>query len=386
MKSVKYCHIICLLLFFAGSAGRGAAQNISVYAGRSTTLYDSRFYPDLFGGKPSPSFFTLDVKLGWSDYSSSPFASICKHPEVGIGFQLDGLQGIKAVNGPGMGNIYSLYGYIDRPLFVRGGFSFGYSGEFGLGFMFSRRYDPVKNPWNVLISMPVNAHISLGVQAQYAFSSRYDVGLGFFFNHHSNGAVSFPNYGLNAYEIALRVGMKSPRRGRDLQTGPEDDGFKRGFQFAVQMSGGVMSNEARYLKVLEEEGTWVNDRYFKYSFQVNAFYRYSRSLATGLGFDMYVTPFCKQIAESDGLGLKYDPVSCGISILQEFSYRDLSLMLGLGRYLHHNDGLEQGQVLYQLVTLKYYFPKMADMYLGFVLKAHRFRAAESIQFCIGKRF
>ncbi len=61
-------------------------------------------------------------------------------------------------------------------------------------------------------------------------------------------------------------------------------------------------------------------------------------------------------------------------------------MVGLGRYLHHNDGLEQIQVLYQLVTVKYYFPKVADMYLGLVLKAHRFRAAESIQFCVGKRF
>ena len=44
------------------------------------------------------------------------------------------------------------------------------------------------------------------------------------------------------------------------------------------------------------------------------------------------------------------------------------------------------QVWYQMVALKYYFPKLADMYLGIVLKAHRFRAAESIQFCLGKRF
>jgi len=29
---------------------------------------------------------------------------------------------------------------------------------------------------------------------------------------------------------------------------------------------------------------------------------------------------------------------------------------------------------------------VADMYLGLVLKAHRFKAAESIQFCVGKRF
>ncbi len=379
-------YIICLLLLLAGSAGRVAAQNISFYAGCSKALYDGRFYPALFGDKVAPVFPTFDVRLGWADYSSSPFATICKHPEVGIGFQLDALAGVPAANGPGMGNIYSIYGYIDRPLFVRGGFSFGYSGEFGLGFVFSRRYDPATNPWNVLISMPVNAHISLGVQAQYAFSSRFDVGLGFFFNHHSNGAVTFPNYGINSFELALRVGMKTLRSAKQLPSEPEDDGFKRRFQFAIQVSGGIMSNEAGYEKNIQENGIWVNDRYLKYSFEVNAFYRYSRTNASGLGFDLYVTPFCDKIAESDGQGIKYDPVSYGFSLLHEFSYRNLSLMLGLGHYLHHNDGLEQAQRWYQLVTVKYYFPKLADMYLGVVLKAHRFRAAESIQLCLGKRF
>ncbi len=173
-------HLVCLFLILAGLAGKVDAQIISVYAGRSTSLYDGRFYPALFGEKVVPSFLTLDARVGWADYSASPFASICKHPEVGVGFQFDGLGSVKAVNGPGMGNIYSLYGYIDRPVLKWGGFSLGYSAELGLGFMFNRRYDPVKNPWNVLISAPVNAHISLGVQAQYAFLSRYDVGLGFF--------------------------------------------------------------------------------------------------------------------------------------------------------------------------------------------------------------
>jgi hypothetical protein len=381
----KY-YLVCILSLLAGFAGRVDAQNISVYAGRSTALYDSRFYPALFGENVLPAFLTLDARVGWNDYSSSPFASICKHPEVGVGFQFDGLRSVKAVNGPGVGNIYSLYGYIDRPVLKWGGFSLGYSVELGLGFMFNRRYDPVKNPWNVLISAPVNAHISLGVQAQYAFLSRYDVGLGFFFNHHSNGAVTFPNYGINSFELAMRVGMKSPHSKEDMSREPEDDGFKRGFQFAVQVSGGVMSNEANYMKRQEEDGTWVNDRYSKFSFEVNAVYRYLRTQASGLGFDVFVTPFYEKIAESDGQGLKYDPVSCGISILHEVSYRDFSVMVGLGRYLHHNDGLEQMQVLYQLVTIKYYFPKVADMYLGVVLKAHRFRAAESIQLCLGKRF
>ena len=378
--------LISLSLFLAGWAGNVAAQNVSFYAGESKTLYDDRYYPALFGENVAPTFHTFDVKLGWADYSSSPFATICKHPERGIGFQVDALSGITAANGPGMGNIYSLYGYIDRPLLVLGGFSFGYSGEFGLGFMFRNRYDPVSNPWNVVISTPVNAHISLGLQAQYAITPRYDAGIGFFFNHHSNGAVSFPNYGLNAFELALRFGMKAPRSEAELHRGTVDDGFRRHFQFSIQVSGGIMSNEANYWRSIEEEGIWVNDRYPKYSVEVNALYRYCRTHATGLGADLFVTPFCDKIAEHDGRGETYEPLSYGISILHEFSYRNFSTMVGLGRYLHHNDGLARNKILYQLVTVKYYFPQLADLYAGIVLKAHKFKAAESIQFCVGKRF
>ena len=378
--------IIFLLTLLAGFAGSAAAQDFSVYAGRSKTLYDGRYYPDLFGEGVAPSFNTVDVRLGWTDFTSSPFASDLKHPEMGVGFQLDHLAAIPAANGPGMGNIYSLYGYFDRPLLVFGGFSLGYSGEFGFGFMFRNRYDPVANPWNVVISSPVNAHISLGLQAQYAISPRFDTGIGFFFNHHSNGAVTFPNYGLNAFELALRFGMKSPRTEADLHRTPEDDGFKRGIRFGLQVSGGIMSNEANFWRSIEEEGVWVNDRYFKYAFDVYALCRYCRTHATGLGFDLFVTPFCDKIAEHDGRGETYGPVSCGISILHEMSYRNFSTMVGLGRYLHHNDGLARNKILYQMVTVKYYFPQAADLYTGLILKAHKFKAAESIQLCIGKRF
>jgi len=285
-----------------------------------------------------------------------------------------------------MGSIYSIYGYFDRPLLVLGDFSMGYSGEFGVGFMFNRRYDPVDNPWNVVISTPANAHISLGLQAKYDISSKCDAGIGFFFNHHSNGAFAFPNYGLNAFELALRVGMKSPHGVAEKTLEPENDGFKPGFQFGIQVSSGIMSNEANYWRSIEEEGIWVNDRYFKYALELNALYRYCHTHASGLGFDLFVTPFCDKIAEHDGRGEAYEPVSYGFSILHELSYYNFSTMVGLGRYLHHNDGLARNKKLYQLVTVKYYFPKAANIYTGLILKAHKFKAAECIQLCIGKRF
>ena len=147
-----------------------------------------------------------------------------------------------------------------------------------------------------------------------------------------------------------------------------------------------MSNEANYWRSIEEEGVWVNDRYFKFALDASVLYRYYPTQATGLGFDLFVTPFCDKIAEHDGRGETYEPVSFGLSVLQELSYKDFSLMAGVGRYLHHHDGLARNKKLYQLVMVKYYFPQAADIYTGIVLKAHKFMAAECIQVCVGKRF
>ena len=82
--------ILSLSLLLAGMAGNVAAQDFSFSAGRSKTLYDGRYYPDIFGEGVAPKFNTFDFRVGWTDYSSSPFASICNHPEMGVGFQLDG--------------------------------------------------------------------------------------------------------------------------------------------------------------------------------------------------------------------------------------------------------------------------------------------------------
>ena len=375
-----------LFLIFSVLTGIDAlAQNVSVKFGATKLLYDKKYFPTLYGEGVAPVIPSIGAKVGWRDMSSSPYAAICKRPEFGLAIQVDGLADAPALNGPGMGNIYSIYGYFDRNFLEYKGFSLGYSAGYGLGLSFSKLYDPVTNPWNRLLSVPVNSHITFGIQAKIALSRRYDAGIGFYFNHNSNGAVKFPNRGYNGFELSLSLGMKSIR---DEAPIPEttDDGFRRKFQFDIQFSGGMMSNEAYFDYCLENKGGGDNMYYFKYAFTADCIYRYCRTHATGIGVDVFVTPFCKHIAEYDGRGIDYKPVSFGISIKHQMRYRNLSLTAGLGRYLYDNDGIARNKKLYQMVIIKYHFPTLYNTYAGIVLKAHKFMAAESIQICIGKSF
>ena len=382
---MKIARAILLFTVLIVSSGICAAQNIAVKAGTTKLLYDQRYYPAIYGEGVAPIIPTVGLKIGWRDFSDSPYAFICNHPEWGIAFQMDGLGDAEAIDGPGLGNIYCLYGYFDRLLLQTSRFSLGYSAGFGLGCCFSKLYDPASNPKNLLLSVPVNSRIRFGLEAQYRFSKRGFTGLGFYFNHSSNGDVNYPNRGYNGYELSLLLGLKEPESERLL---PErrDDCFKRHFQFDIQASAGVVSNEDYFYYCEETLGGGDNMHYPKFAFRADCLYKYCLTHATGLGFDLSVTPFCEQIEEYDGRDDIYDPVSVGLSIIHELCYRDLTLTVGVGRYLHHNDGIARWQKVYQIVHFRYHFPDLADTFVGLTLKAHKFMNAESVQLCIGKRF
>ncbi|MBP5504532.1 MAG: acyloxyacyl hydrolase [Bacteroidales bacterium] len=393
MMRLRLC-IVCLL-FWALSAP-AVAQNITFKAGASKLLYDKRYYHAIFGEGVAPVIPSVGVNLGWRDYSDSPYAFICNHPEYGIALQFDGLADAVSVDGPGLGNVYCLYGYFDRAFVQTKRVRMGYYGGFGFANCFSKLYDPVTNPKNLIFSTMLNSRIKFGLQAQYQFSNRYFAGIGFYFNHSSNGAVNFPNRGYNAYELTLSLGMRDKEELAKPLPERRDDGFRRKFQFDVQVSAGVMSNE-EYFDYREKSGLGGDNMYFpKYSFDADVLYKYCRTHATGIGFDLFVTPFCSEIAKylymyrrldnPEATEEHFEPVSFGISIVHEMCYRNLTVTAGVGRYLYDNDGLARNKILYQLVNIKYHFPDFADTYAGIVLKAHKFMAAESIQLCIGKRF
>ena len=376
---------ILIVTLLAAASISAFAQNISISAGATKLLYDQRYYPAIYGEGVAPLIPTVGMKVGWRDCSDSPYSFICNQPEYGIAFQMDALADAVAIDGPGLGNVYSIYSFFDRPFIRTNRFTFGYSAGFGLAGCFSKLYDPAINPKNLIFSLPVNSRIRFGLQARYMLSRHYYTGLGFYFNHSSNGAVNYPNRGYNGYELSLFVGMGQS----DFdQLPPEcrDDGFKRHFQFDVQASIGVVSNEDYFYYCEEHLGGGRNMYYPKYSLQADCLYKYCRTHASGVGFDLFVTPYCDQIAAYDGHDNVYEPVSVGISVIHEMCYRDITLTVGVGRYLHHNDGISRSQKLYQMVHVKYHFPRLADTYLGLALKAHKFMNAESVQLCLGKRF
>lgn len=433
---LKRFSLVTFLLFaFLFSS---SALNMSFRMGGSMLLYDKRYYPELWG-EHSPIIPSANLKFAWQDKSDSRYADICHNPEYGIALGIDALGDAKAVNGPGCGNLYSLYGFVDRPWFRIKGFSLGYTAGWGFGFCFNKLFDQETNPWNEMISLPFMWHATLGLQGRYAIRDKHEIGIGLYFNHYSNGALYWINRGYNGFELALSYGIydvvapKTPAPGDVLEVkkvmkveeneedstsesplalrGVRDralkprllaqygENYRPGFQFDVQASGGAMTMQAVWEATKKQNGYGENYLRFKGSLQADCLYKYCRTQATGVGLDLFFTPFCKEISEAHKIyydndpnrNYDYKPVAVGLSVVHEFCYRNLTASVGVGYYLFDQDGISQSKTwwknnLYQLVNFKYHFPKLADTYVGFVLKAHNFMAAESVQYCIGKRF
>ncbi len=90
----------------------------------------------------------------------------------------------------------------------------------GLGMAYvSRVYDAATNPTNLFFSSPINLLAVLNVYAHYRVKPRWEVSLGFHYNHISNGGMRLPNKGMNfptwgtglAYALRPGVVQRAPR-------------------------------------------------------------------------------------------------------------------------------------------------------------------------------
>lgn len=108
------------------------------------------------------------------------------------------------------GDNIALYPYLQAPLVRSGAFSLDYSIGFGVAYH-TDKFDPVKNPENVYIGSSFTAVIDLEVVADFQVSDHFGLFTGIGFSHYSNGAMSYPNKGLNAFTAMAGIRYQ-PRR------------------------------------------------------------------------------------------------------------------------------------------------------------------------------
>ncbi len=134
-----------------------------------------------------------ELKLGWKFNGSSPWQHAMRFPEAGVGI-LWGDFGNKSV----LGNGYSLYGFLDIPIYERQKFVWSYQLAAGIGYV-TKIFDIQNNYNNEAIGSHYNAFLLISTGLKYKVTPRISLTLDCGLHHFSNGNAKEPNQGLNTF-------------------------------------------------------------------------------------------------------------------------------------------------------------------------------------------
>lgn len=302
-----------------------------------------------------------------------------------------------------LGDILTLYGRFDRPLFRARKWSGGYHIGTGVGYAFSR-YDQTHHIDNELIGTRLNIFFTAGLFLDWQLTDDYALELGLDFSHHSNGALYRPNKGANY--LGPFVGIKHQLGRSEISESYENTESSENLEDSTPHkpansseetwrrhplfleltigAGGKSLNEDWQMTQFQLDASHPDFRtnkfsvYGAFSFQADLLYRYARRWATGLGLDLFYGDYASKAARYEANAAdRVSPWSLGIAIKHEAFYGRLSARVGLGYYLYRRMGTlakSVEQSYYERVGLFYTLDKRSGLAIGFNINAHKTKA------------
>jgi hypothetical protein len=333
-----------------------------------------------------------EIRAGYRDYDSSYFAVNSRYPVFGLGLSAIDFSRARMIDEPRrLGNLYSIFAYIDRNLLQYKSFSAGYN--FDAGFAYNTDvYDSITNANKIFSSSPFMVYIGIGLNVKFRLSNHWETSASIGAKHYSNGKIGIWNKGMNILgsEISLRYYLseyenKYPQKFRT--------DFKPHFYWHLSAGGGALT----YLEDLMLDNFVASNRqysiYAKYFIAADAMYRFSPKYGAGVGWDLFYIPSLQSFQKIDERRLsrqvfeatKYNPFSSGIAVTQELFYRQLAVNASIGYYLYRKIGQRTDESpLYERAGFRYYFPTRHKIFVGISIKAHQFKKAEYFEFSVGK--
>lgn len=346
---------------------------------------------------PTPAFATVDLKLGWRLAEDEEFARLYNGPHGGVGVSYSLLGRMEYPYGSRMGDGVSLYGFFMRPLVRSGWFQLGYLLELGGSYLASP-YDQVSNPLNNFYSSSFLIYLAGSVYASAQLSPHWAIGVEAGARHNSSGCLAVPNRGLSSGMVAFDVKYtiaerKEPLHVEDSPTQIINKPFRWGF-FA---GGGVhqcMEEMYRDRQLYPDPQTRPREytRWFKGSVGLEAFWRYGRRLATGLGAEFFYYSDAESLRQVDavrhpGEQGQYSSFAVGLLLLQEVYYRHVAAHGGVGVYLDRRMGLSDNfGSFYQELGMRYYPERLNGFFVGFNVRLHYLTVSDYMEITIGKHF
>ena len=300
------------------------------------------------------------LRLGWRQTDDKYWHYAYKRPEIGIG-----LEYLDIDNDGEIGNPWSAYTFIEAGLIDKKRFRLALSVDFGLSY-FWKPYNTQTNDKNLALGSVLNYHVGLGFRSYVFLTENISVVLAAILNHHSNGAVTKPNLGINM--ASAEVGVKYNWQKRTIKREWTDTTRQIRPYTEFSIFSGVRN--------IDPDGEY-------YSFlglHTNRMYAISGMFAVGGGAEL-------MFDSGTFIGSTEASVVDGVSIAGYLStivfIERVSLSIDIGRYMYRKEGDREISDYYQRMSLRY---QLTDrVFLAAKVRAFELRKADLLEFHVGYR-
>ena len=318
---------------------------------------------------PINDFSATDLRIGWQTTGDKAWHHVHNLPYYGIG-----IHNIVFSNADEIGYPAALYFFFGAPFSRKGRSSFDYEFSFGLSHNWEP-YDDTDNPFNVAIGSYRNAYIDAKIKYVRYLSKRVSLDAGIRVTHFSNGAMKFPNAGINLFApfVGLRYNViarePTPREHlRTQQIEPKEE-------FNIILASGKRS--VKHTDTMNEHMVSLVNLSFEYLKPAGQKFKY------GVGLDIGIDENRNIIVDGNDVELAStrNQVFSTVSAIGQFRASRLAVQAGIGYELFNNNKLYFSNDIYQRLGLRFYLHKNA--FAGIAIKARSFNTANYIEWSIG---
>jgi hypothetical protein len=331
-------------------------------------------------GEPINSFHALSFSYGVQTAGQKEWHHILNFPYYGISFY-----NADFFNSEELGYPTALFGFMGFPLKRGCRSTFGYELGFGLTYNW-KAYDPYRNPFNVAIGSHRTVYIDASFFYTYDLTRRWQLKTGLSFTHFSNGATKKPNSGINLLSPFVEVNYSL--RDRPLLVREPQPAYNRNYEIALQLGTGKKQEIYRnpendelktvgnfsvvnLLAAFLKQPTWKN------KFGAGVDFTYDTQGNVEIDYDREGIPV---VVKSHNT---IDKMKLGVFGSYEFCIDRLSIASYLGFYALRKSYNGEPPLVFEKFGLKYHFKN--DMYIGLLVRAHKFTVADVLEWNIGYR-
>jgi len=320
-------------------------------------------------GIPINDFFATDFRIGWQTRGTEAWHHAHNLPYYGVG-----IHNIVFSNADEIGYPTALYFFFGAPFSRRAKSSLDYEFSFGLSHNWEP-YDKIENPFNLSIGSYKNAYIDAKIKYVWYFSKKVSLDAGFRVTHFSNGALKYPNGGINLFApfVGLRYDLisKDPVAREQLKTKE----IETTEEFNIYIASGK--------KVVRNTLTPNHQMVSLFNISLEYLKPAGHIFKYGMGLDIGIDQ--NRNLEVDGdlvqLASTQKQMFSAVSVIGQFRAHRLAVQAGVGYEMLNNGKFYFSNDVYQRIGLRYYLHK--HLFAGIAIKANNFSKADYIEWSLG---